>query len=520
MHSDIPSYLKLGKAPDLSHPRDRALYRFFETIPGVLLWGTILFLVFFSWYAPVWTSVLVIAFDVYWLLKTLFFSVHLNASFKKMNEHMAVSWMEKLKTLSLKDSSLGVSSWEELYHLIILPTFKEPEKVLDESLEKILHSSFPAERMMLVLAVEENGGEEDREVARRMEEKYGKKFFRFFTAVHPKGVPGELSGKGSNETWAARRVKEEIIDPLHIPYERIIVSSLDSDTQVYPEYFSIVAYHYLTVSDPLHSAFQPIPVYNNNIWSVRMLSRIVAYSGTFWQMMQQARPERLTSFSSHSMPWKSLVEMDFWHVNIVSEDSRIFWQSLLFYNGQWKTVPLYYPVSMDANVGRTSMETAKNVYKQQRRWGWGVENVPYLLFGFVKNKKITIRKKLYFTFNQLEGFWSWGTNSLILFLFGWLPIIFGGDIFNTSVLSYNLPRVTRVLMTLAMLGVVSSSIISLKLLPPLPKTHTVRSYLWIVLQWFLLPITIIIFGSFPGIEAQTRLMLGRYMGFWRTPKNR
>ena len=41
-----------------------------------------------------------------------------------------------------------------------------------------------------------------------------------------------------------------------------------------------------------------------------------------------------------------------------------------------------------------------------------------------------------------------------------------------------------------------------------------------VLQWILLPISTIFFGSFVALDAQTRLMLGKYMGFFVTPKAR
>jgi len=67
---------------------------------------------------------------------------------------------------------------------------------------------------------------------------------------------------------------------------------------------------------------------------------------------------------------------------------------------------------------------------------------------------------------------------------------------------------------------VSSAIYGLSLLPPRPKRHHSLKYLFMFLQWILMPLTIIIFGSLPGLEAQTRLMLGKYMGFWVTPKVR
>ena len=129
-------------------------------------------------------------------------------------------------------------------------------------------------------------------------------------------------------------------------------------------------------------------------------------------MMQQSRPERLTTFSSHAMPFKALTEIGYWQKDIVSEDSRIFWQCYLHFNSDWRVVPLFYPVSMDANVAPSFLGTMNNLYKQQRRWAWGVENVPYLLRGFAENKLIPLRKKIYWAFNSIEGFHSWATNSL------------------------------------------------------------------------------------------------------------
>ena len=489
---------------------DRFLYRSFEIFPGALTWGTLAAMIPASIVAPIATSFFIIAFDLYWLLKSVFFAWHLRASYKKMQENLKVDWMARVRELP---------EWHTLYQLVIFPSYREPYETLKESFAALLRSSWPKEQMIVVLAIEERGGEEDRTIAERIAREYGAYFFRFFITVHPDGMPDEIPGKGSNETWAACEAKK-IIDELEIPYERVVVSAMDSDTQVYPDYFAILAYRYLTEPDPLHASYQPVPLYHNNIWESPFFSRIISFSGTFWQMMQQVRPEQLVTFSSHSMPFKTLVEMGYWDTDVVSEDSHIFWQALLFYDGNWRTVPLYYPVSMDANLGSTFWETAKNVYRQQRRWAWGSENIAYLLFGSFKNPRMPLAKKIAFNFQQIEGFWTWATNSVIIFSLGWLPPLLCGNEFSGSVLAHNLPRVTQIIMTLAMIGLLSSAVVSLLILPP-RHPHAPRVPLaWMFLQWLTIPLVTVVLGSIPAIEAQTRLALGNRLGFWPTPKHK
>jgi hypothetical protein len=279
----------------------------------------------------------------------------------------------------------------------------------------------------------------------------------------------------------------------------------------------------LSEEDPQKVSFQPVPLYNNNIWQAPMLSRVAAISSTFWQMIQQERPEKLVTFSSHSIPFKALHEVGYWQKNMVSDDSRIYWNLFMANDGNYKTIPISYPVSMDANLAESTWKTLQNIYRQHKRWMWGVENIPYILFGFIKNKKIALKEKLHRTFVQVEGFWSLATNPIIILLLGWLPIVMGGDAFRDTVISYNLPNITRTIVTVAMLGLILSAVISINLLPPMPKEYKKRKRRWVIatLQWIFVPFTILFFGSLPGLDSQTRLMTGQYIGkFWVTPKHR
>ena len=493
--------------------------RIFELIPGLFAWSTLFAIVLFSWLTPDWAAIFIIAFDIYWLLKTLYFSLHLRASFRELRKRMKINWLEKLDGMA-QDSIRVDFAWEDVYHLVILPMYDEPIEIVRESFRSLARVNYPKDKLIVMLATEERVADSQK-TAERIAQEFGSTFFRFMITRHPSGLSGEIPGKGSNETWAALEAKK-LIDELGIAYERVLVSSLDSDTQLYPEYFGVVTYTFLTCDNPQRSSFQPIPLFVNNIYTAPALTRVIAFSASFWHLIQQSRPERLTTFSSHTMPFKALVEIGFWHTDVVSEDSRIFWQCYLHYHGDWRVEPVFYPVAMDANVTPTFWRTMRNIYKQQRRWGWGCENIPYLLSGFLKDPLIPLRKKLYWAFHIVEGFHSWATNAIIIFSLGWLPIILGGSLFRVSLLSFNLPRITRAIMTLAMVGIVSSAIFSILLLPPKPSWFKRRHYALYLLQWILSPLTLIIFGAFPALEAQTRLMLGGKwrLGFWVTPKFR
>ncbi|MBI2056041.1 MAG: glycosyltransferase family 2 protein [Candidatus Sungbacteria bacterium] len=513
-------YLQYGSARDIERTKDRIIYRIFECIPGILLWTTFAAMVLGSLYAPLVAAIFIILFDLYWLLRSVYFSWHLRETFKKMREYMRTDWVVKLDALDGAQNMLGISNWrKDIWHLVILPYYKEDYEIIKNTCEAMAASPYPNERILVVLTGEARAGEEAQKIGERIAREYEGKFGKFLFTTHVDQY-GELAGKGANETWAAKIAQREIVDAMNIPYEQVILSVFDVDTVVSPQYFGRLTYCYLTAQKPLRSSYQPIPLFINNIWEAPAVARVVSFSSTFWHMMNHMRPERLTSFSSHAFPFKTMAEIGFWQTNVVSEDSRIFWEGFLAFDGDWRVVPLFIPVSMDANVASTFWQTMKNLYLQQRRWAYGCENIPYFLFGFLKNKKISFKKKCYWTFHIIEGFWSWSTNSFLIFLLGWLPVVIGGAHFGTTVLAYNTPRLTRIILTLAMLGIITSIYLSLVLLPPRPFGFGKRKYLYMILQWIMIPITLVFLGSLPAIEAETRLMFGRYLGFWPTPKIR
>ena len=525
----MENYLKIGKATELTG-KDYKIYRILETIPAVLSVGTLVILVVLSYFKPVWVAYFLIAFDVYWLLQVIYMAMYLVSSYQKVQKNIKIDWKSRCLSLSKETASLpadclakqGLKS-TDLYHLIILPTYNEDLEIIRTAINSLLDDGFPTEQMIVAVAMEERAGEGAHIRAKAITDEFSNKFGRFIITFHPDGIEGELKGKGANQAWCGKQVKAEIIDKENIPYDKIIVSIFDIDTVVRPGYFFALSYKFLTVSKPYRASYQPVPVYHNNLWGAPFFSRVSAASNTFWQMMMQIRQEKLVTYSSHSMTWQALVDIGFWSTKMVSEDSRIFFHCLMYYKGDYRVEPLYMIVSMDVTTDKSFKATAISLYKQQRRWAWGAENVAYLIFNFLKMKKEpnTGREKiLYQIWVQIYGFHSWATSALIIAVVGWLPMLLGGDRFNSTVLSGNLPAITSTLMNLAMIGMILSAIVSNLLLPKRPKKYSAWKNVAMVVEWLFVPVTIIIFGAIPCLDAQIRLALGKYMGFWVTPKER
>jgi len=510
MSNEVKDYIAVAKAEDLKNPKDKLLYRFLEIFPGFLSWGTLISVLLLSWLAPIAVAIFIILFSFYWLLKISYLCFHQVSSFNKLKKNLKINWLKKLKQFD---------NWREIYHLIILPMYKEEQKIVEASCQSLIETNYPKDRVMVVLATEQRAGEKAQKIAYKLQRKFSNQFLKFLVTIHPQDIPGEVWGKGSNTAWALKEAQKHLVEPLNLNKDNILVSTFDIDTKPYEQYFSCLTVNFLTAKNARRASYQPIPVYNNNIWSAPAFSRVVATSGTFWQMMQQERADILVTYSSHSVPLRVLEEVGYPH-NVISDDSRIFWKSYLYYNGDYRVVPLHYPVSMDAVLAHNLPRTIINQYRQQKRWAWGCNDIPFVLLGFLKNKKIPWAKKLNHSLNILDGFWSWATASFLIFFLGWLPLALGGEKFNVTLLSYNLPRTTRNIMTVSMVGMVISCVISLLLLPPRPKKHGFFSNLAMISQWILLPFVLIIFGGIPALDAQTRLSLGSYLEFWVTEKTR
>ena len=77
-------YLSVGRSTDLPAGKSRSFYRFLEILPGALAWLTLFAVVALSYWAPIPAAIFIIVFDIYWLIKTVYLSLHMSHSFQAM----------------------------------------------------------------------------------------------------------------------------------------------------------------------------------------------------------------------------------------------------------------------------------------------------------------------------------------------------------------------------------------------------------------------------------------------------
>jgi len=230
--------------------------------------------------------------------------------------------------------------------------------------------------------------------------------------------------------------------------------------------------------------------------------------------------EKFVTFSSHSMSFKTLIDIDYWPVDMISDDSVVYWKAFLFYKGDYRVVPLYTTVSMDAAYSNNLIKTIILQYKQKRRWAWGVENFPFVVSRFLNNRDISFFRKIRRSFHLLESHVTWAIWTTIIVIIAPLPILLGGFFFNQMPIGYNLPRITGMLLNFTLGTSLIWIILSWTILPPRPKDVKWIKNVTMILEWVLVPFIVLVLGSTPALDAQTRLMLGRYMDFFPTEKTR
>ncbi|MDB5165135.1 MAG: conserved rane protein of unknown function [Candidatus Saccharibacteria bacterium] len=513
-------------------------YRFFEMVPAILSYGSLVLLIVLSLIDPLWASAYLLLVIVTVIVKAIGIAVHTIRGRTRLDQAQKVDWhtrladlenpltsfsavrakqlrqfgflqhQENLRLISAAPDTFPKPS--QLYNAVIVAAYNESFEVLDPTLKSITETHYDPKRLILVLAYEERGGAAIQATVRKLEEKYADSFHAFHAVEHPSDLPHEVVGKGGNITYGGRYLKYWL-DTQDIRYEDVIVTTLDSDNRPHQSYFDYVTYEYIVHENRKHLSYQPISLFLNNIWDAPAPMRVVATGNSFWNIISSMRPHTLRNFASHSQPMDALVEMNFWSTRTIVEDGHQYWRSYFYFGGNYAVTPIYVPIYQDAVLSDTYIRTLKAQFVQLRRWAYGASDVPYVATRiFTSQRNVPFFAGMARLIRLVDGHVTLASVSILVAVGGWVPLLVNGEAAR-SVAAHQLPEVISIFQRFAMIGLFVTVFLAFKMLPPRPERYKRHRNVGMVLQWILMPVTAVLYSALSAFYSQTRLAFGRYL---------
>src|SRR5690606_1081534 len=118
----------------------------------------------------------------------------------------------------------------------------------------------------------------------------------------------------------------------------------------------------------------------------------------------------------------------------------------------------------------------KMQFVQLRRWAWGASDIAYVAEkGFFTPNRVP-RLDMLFKFGRLlEGHITWAVAPLILAFSGFIPRMLNPqDLGTIGYTSDQLPHIASRIQTVALIGIIVTLFLSVKMLPPKPARYKRR----------------------------------------------
>jgi hypothetical protein len=545
----------------------RRFQRLLEISPGLLTYGLIALPIVLSLSWPQLVAWAVLTFDVYWLYKAVMLTGSTFAAYRRIQSTLSIDWRRRALALAdvparrdeldaripgvaarvrelhrarralaaiggrrelgrlreeraalgrvLAEHAAPMPNPRRIWHVALIPTYTEPYEKLEATVRALADADWPAERKIVAIITRETDAA-GRAHVDRLRERFGGEFAQFFHVLDPL-EPGVVLGKSSAMAYGGRWLYRELT-ALGLDPSEVVVTDLDSDYRVHRSYFGYLTWMFLANPDRHRRLYQPVPMFHNNLWQVPMPVRLVAMGATHLQMWRSLTPEKLVSFSSYAVSLRTLHDVDYWATDAIPEDSRFYWKAYFHFRGAFQSVPLFIPVYGDAVRARSYARTLVEQYRQIRRWAWGVTDIAFYVRHALGRPEISRWWRL----RRLADLWldhlNWAIAPFVIIFGSSLPLILN-PAFAETTLGQNLPVYASWLLTGAFCCLAVLMHIEERLAPPRPRSWGVARHIASRLQWLLLPVVGLLFSNIPALDAQTRLMTGRYLEYRVTPKD-
>jgi len=487
---------------------ERLTRRLLEILPGFFSWNLILFPYWGIFVIPTLVAYFILAFNIYWFYQSFTLAISAMLSHLKIQASMNYDWLADVKQFP---------DWEKVHHVVLIPTYKEPLYILERTFESLRSQTLPSKNISVILAMESSEPKQDREEkVAALKKRFGGSFTHLCITIHEL-VAGEVRGKASNERHAAIWFKKEIIDKKRLDINYLTISSCDADHKYHPQHFALLSFRFLDSPNRYNLFWQPAVMFYNNIWEIPAITRVPNTLSSIWNLSQLPRKDKLINGQNYSLSYKLLDEVDYWDPDKIPEDWGIFFKTYYKKRGRVEVEPIYLPLHADAAQSTSLWKTLKNQYEQFKRWAWGVSDDPWIIKNYFLTPGIPFLDK---TMRLMHVIWShfmWPVNWFIITIGLTIPTLLN-PAFGRTTLGYMVPKLSSYVLTLALVFLVIMILLDNVYKPKRPKSFPLWRAILTPLEFVLMPVAGFFFTALPGLDAHTRLMLGKYIEYRVTEK--
>lgn len=479
--------------------------RLLELVPGTIAWILILSPVWGSLFFPTFLAYFILLFDVYWLYKSFLLVITLYVASNKIKEAEKQDWYQNAKKFPDAD---------KVHHVLVVPNYKESAAKVRPTLQALVNQSFPSKNLHVVLAMEERETEA-KERAKVLIDEFGQHFGSMFATYHP-DIDGEVKGKSSNEAYAGRVAYKKLFEDGHLDINLATVSSVDADSIFHKEYFSYLTYKFLADPKRYHKFWQTATVYHNNIWDVPAATRVLSFFGSLWRTALLVQGDRLVTNATYSLSFKLLKDIDFWDVDVIPEDYRIFFKAFFRKKGQLWCEPIFLKTSMDAALSVGYINSLKNKYAQERRWAWGVSDDALFLKWWFTVPGVPFIRKTSMIYHVLLDHILWPTNWFIVTIAANVMSVLN-PVYSRTALGFSLPQLAGAILNITLIALLAMLYMDYKNRPEHLHLPLYRKILF-PFEFLLMPIVGFFLSALPALISHTQLMFGKRMEYKVTEK--
>lgn len=481
------------------------LKRLIEISIPLLSWAIITMPVWLSFWHPAVVAYFVILFVIYWFYKSATMAVNAIRSYLTLSTHVKVNW------LAIADKLPG---FPKIHHVVIIPEYKEPLHILRKTLHNLTKQTFPLQKISIILATEKRD-DQAQEISLILAKEFAGKFANFWVTKHEL-VPGEVAGKSSNMAFAGQWVMSQV-KKLKWSLNLTTITSCDADAMLHPEYFAYLSAKFLADKERDYHFYQAGIMYYSNIWSVPLPGRVLNTIGSIYSLSLLYQGLRLINTSTYSLSLKTVAEVGFWGVDVIPEDYHLFFKTYFKKGERVKVVPIFLPILVQAALSTSQWKTLVNQYEQFKRWAWGVSDLPFVVRNYFTHSEISLWDRTIRLIHLFENHLVWPTNWFILTLGATLPPLIN-PAFARTVLGHNLSKISSLVLTISVVFLLVVIYLDAKSKPPRPQEFARWKLPFMYLQWFSLPLVSFFLFALPGLDAHTRLMLGKRLEYRVTEK--